>query len=62
MVAIKVCSIKRPFGKKSYHIEIGQMICKASNLLVSICYDFLLKAISEQTGFLHRYAYFYEKK
>ena len=48
---IKVCSIKRPFSKKFYHIEIGQLICKAINLLASICicYEFLLKAISEQT-------------
>ena len=51
VVVIKVCSIKRPFSKKFYHIEIGQLICKAINLLASICicYEFLLKAISEQT-------------
>ena len=37
------------FIKKSYHIEIGQLICKAINLLVSIWYEFLLKGISQYT-------------
>ena len=48
MAVIKVCS-ETPFNKKSYHIEIGQLICKVINLLVAIWYKFLLKGISEQT-------------
>ena len=36
MAVIKVCSVKTPFSKKSYPIEIGQLICKAINLPVSI--------------------------
>ena len=48
MAVIKVCS-EVPFSKKSYHIEIGQLICKAINILVSIWYEFLLKGISEYT-------------
>ena len=49
VAVIKVCSIKTPFSKKSYHIEIAQLTCKAINLLVSIWYEFLMKGISEQT-------------
>ena len=49
VVVIKVCSMKRPFSKKSYNFEIGQLICEAINLLVSICCKLLLKPISEQT-------------
>ena len=41
--------MKTPFSKKSYHVEIGQLICKAIKLLVSIWYEFLLKGTSEQT-------------
>ena len=48
MAVIKVSS-ETPFSKKSYHIEIGQLICKVINLLVFIWYEFLLKDISEQT-------------
>ena len=49
VTVIKVCSIKTPFSKKSYHIEIAQLTCKAINLLVSIWYEFLMKGISKQT-------------
>ena len=48
VVVIKVCS-ETPFGKKFYHIEAGQLICKVINWLVSIWHEFLLKVISEQT-------------
>ena len=49
VAAIKVCS-ETPFSKKSYHIEISQLICKVISLvLVSIWYEFLLKGISEHT-------------
>ena len=52
MVAIEACSIKRPFSKKSYDIEIGQLIYLFTIDLQSVysflCYEFLLKAISEQ--------------
>ena len=48
MAVIKVCS-ETPFSKKLYHVEVGQVICKSINLLVSIWYEFLLKGISEQT-------------
>ena len=37
------------YSKKSYHIEIDQLICKPINLLVSIWYEFLLKGASKQT-------------
>ena len=45
---IKVCS-ETSFSKKSYHIEIGQLISKVINLLVFIWYEFLLKDTSGQT-------------
>ena len=49
MVAvIKACS-ETPFSKKSYHIEEGQPICKAINLMVFTWYEFSLKGILEQT-------------
>ena len=61
VAVIKVCSVKTPFSKKSYHIEIAQLTCKAINLLVSIWYEFLMKGYFRtdySTGFLQRYAYF----
>ena len=33
-VAVIKASAETSFSKKSYHIEIGQLICKAINLLV----------------------------
>ena len=48
MAVIKICS-ETPFNKKLYHIEIGELICKVINLLVSICFEILLKGISEHT-------------
>ena len=36
-------------NKTSYHIETGQLICKAINWVVSVWYEFLLKGVSEQT-------------
>ena len=48
VAAIKLCS-ETPFNKNSYHSEIGQLICKVINLLVSTCYKFLSEGISEQT-------------
>ena len=48
-VAVIKASAETSFSKKSYHIEIGQLICKAINLLVFTWYQFSLKGISEQT-------------
>ena len=48
LAVIKVCS-ETPFSKKSYHIEVGHLICKAISTLVSVVYEFSLKGISEQT-------------
>ena len=38
VAVIKVCS-ETSFSKKSYHIETGQLICRAINWLVSIWYE-----------------------
>ena len=48
VAVIKVCS-ETIFSKKSYHIEVGQLICKVISSLVSERYEFSLKGISEQT-------------
>ena len=47
VAAIKVCW-ETPFSKKSYHIETGQLVCKAISWLVSIWNGSVLKVISEQ--------------
>ena len=47
MAVIKVCS-ETLFNKKSYHIEIGQLICEVINLLVFIWCEFLLKDTFKQ--------------
>ena len=59
LAAIKVCS-KTPFSKRSYHIEIGQLICKSTNLLISIWYEFSVKYFLTEynAGFLQIYTYF----
>ena len=57
MVAvIKIC-LETLFSKKLYYIETSQSICSAINWLVSVWYQFSLKAISEQTivQFLFKY-------
>ena len=48
MAAIKVCW-EIPFSKKSYPIEIGQLICQAINLLPFTWCEFSLKDKSQKT-------------
>ena len=47
--------IRNIFQWTLYHIETGQLICKAISWLVSIWYEFLLKFISKQTIVQYRF-------
>ena len=61
MAVIKVC-LETPFSKKSYHIEIGQLIFQAINLLVFTVFTERYFQNEYSTGFLQRYAYLLRKK